>query len=198
MVSMPSPYRKAKTQLGHWLDAIPSSPSSATTFPRFSLLPFELQAQIWEYAAIPEDHQPFPPLLDLALNQRDDTFAGTYSASWNPTVFFPSELRLTSAFLRGLDTTNTYQRSKYPTMYAALWRRLAISSQYDLGRALAQTCRLGRLCVLMEWKGRIEGISLLIEDYHQDGKFITDSKRQLVDELRQEIEDVNARMKIQG
>lgn len=51
-----------------------------------------------------------------------------------------------------------HRNDVYTTLHAALWRRLSISSEYDVSRCLAQTCTLARLVVLKDIRASVEGI----------------------------------------
>lgn len=156
---MATTFQRAKTQHGHWLPTItvPSSPTTtATTFPNFPSLPFELQVQIWQYAAIREKNLQFRATLDT-----DQILQTSSLFDWNrnnTAYFFAGQIHLSPAFLRGLETVRTHRKDVYGTLYAALWRRLSISSQYDINRCLAQTCRLTRLVAFKDIRASVEGI----------------------------------------
>lgn len=176
---MATTFQGAKTQHGHWLSTItvPFSPTTSTTFPNFLRLPFELQNQIWQYAAIPEQNIQFPAILDTDQILQTSTFD-----DWNrnnTAYFFAGQIYFSPAFLRGLETVRIHRNDVYTTLYAALWRRLSISWQYDASRCLVQTCRLARLVVLKDIRASVEGVGG--ED--GDNPTIRNIKEKLIGEL---------------
>ena len=188
-LSMATSFQGAKTQHGHWLSTItvPVSPKTPMTFPNFHRLPFELQNQVWQYAAIPEQSLQFPAILDT-----DQILQTSSCFEWhrNSTAyFFAGQIYFSPAFLRGLETVRIHRNDVYTTLYAALWRRLSISSQYDVMRCLAQTCRLARLVSLKDIRASVEGS--VGED--GDRPTIRTVKEELIGELDRLISGISSK-----